>query len=70
MKPYRVTKIIQEIKFQVISDELGEKKCFQSEWFTNYLRITVVLCEKAHYGKSLIPAFEEFFASIDKILYW
>ena len=33
-----------------------------------YLRQTVVFCEIAPYGKSSISIFEEFFASIDKIL--
>ena len=34
--------------------------------FTKYLRLTIVLCEIAHYGKSLISVFQEFFASINK----
>ena len=35
--------------------------------FTKYLRLTLVLCEIADYGKSLISVFQEFFASINKI---
>ena len=33
-----------------------------------YFRQTVALCEIASYGKSSISTFQEFFASIDKIL--
>ena len=35
--------------------------------FTKYLRLTLVSCEAAHYGKSVISVFQELFASIDKI---
>ena len=37
--------------------------------FTKYVRLSLVFpCEIAHYGKNLISVFQEFFASINKIL--
>ena len=36
--------------------------------FTKYLRLTLISCEIAHYGKSLSFVFQEFFARIYKIL--
>ena len=35
-----------------------------------YLAFPVVHCEIAHYEKSLISVFQEFFGSIDKISFW
>ena len=35
--------------------------------FTKYFRLILVLCEIAHYGKSLISVFQRFFATINKI---
>ena len=34
---------------------------------TGYLRLALFLCEIAHYRKSLISVFQEFFASINKV---
>ena len=36
------------------------------QWLTEYLRLTLVLCEIAHSEKSLIYVFQEFSASINK----
>ena len=36
--------------------------------FPKYLTQTLVLCEIAHYGKSSISFFQQFFANFDKIL--
>ena len=36
------------------------------QWLTEYLRLTLVLCEIAHNEKSLIYVFQEFSASINK----
>ena len=36
------------------------------QWLTEYLRLTLVLCEMAHSGKSLIYVFQEFSASINQ----
>ena len=35
--------------------------------FTKYFRLTQFSCEIAHYGKSLISIFQEFFASTNKM---
>ena len=39
------------------------------EPFTKYLRLTLVSCEIAHYGKSLISVFQQVLASIEKKFY-
>ena len=36
--------------------------------FTKYLKLTLVSCEIAYYGKSLISVFQEFFA-ITKVIF-
>ena len=38
--------------------------------WTKYLRQTLVLCVIGHCGKSSISIFQEFFASIEKWLFW
>ena len=38
------------------------------QFWPKYFRQTVVFCEIAPYGKGSIPIFQEFFASIEKIL--
>ena len=37
--------------------------------FTKYLRLTLVSCKIAHYGKSLISVFQEFFANINNKIF-
>ena len=66
MKGLRVTKIVKEIKFEGIWDNLESKKCFQSQSFTKYLRLTLFSSEIANYLKSLMSNFQELFASINK----
>ena len=63
----RVTKIVRGIKFEGVWVEFKSKNCFQRQSFTKYLRLALVSCEIAHYEKSLISVFQEFFASISKI---
>ena len=66
MKDLRVTKIAKEIKFEGVWGELEANKYFLRQLFTKYLRLTLVLCEIAHYGKILSSVFQGFFASINK----
>ena len=40
MKGLRVTKIVNEIKFEGVWEELVGKNCFQRQSFTKYLRET------------------------------
>ena len=42
MKDLRVTKIVNEIKFDGVWDELEGKNCFHRKSFTKYLRQTLV----------------------------
>ena len=43
VKDFRVTKIVKEIKFEGVWDELESKAGFQRESVTKYLRLTLVL---------------------------
>ena len=43
MKGLRVTKIVKEIKFEGVWDELESKNGFQRQSVTKYLRLTLVL---------------------------
>ena len=38
----RITKIVKEIKFEVVWGELEAEKCFQRQSFTKYLRLTLI----------------------------
>ena len=42
MKGLRIIKIVKEIKFEIVRGELEARKCFQTESFTKYLRLTLV----------------------------
>ena len=42
MKSFRVTKLLEEIKFQEVWGELGPKNRFPIQSFTKYLRQTLV----------------------------
>ena len=42
VKGLRVTKIVYQIKFEVVWSELEAKNCFQRQSFTEYLRQTLV----------------------------
>ena len=46
----------------------AQKLSLNLQSVTKHLRLTLVLPEIAHYGKSLFSIFQEFFARIDKIL--
>ena len=67
MKDLRVTKIVKEINFEGVWNELESKKCFQRQSVAKYLRLTLVSCEIARHGKSLIAIFRDLFASTNKI---
>ena len=41
MKGLRVTKIVKEIKFEGVWDELEAENYFQIQSFTNYLKLTL-----------------------------
>ena len=67
MEGLRIIKIVKQIKFEIVRGELEARKCFQRESFTKYFRLIFdFLYEIAHYGKNLIPAYEEFLCSINK----
>ena len=42
MKGLRVTKIVKEIKFEGVWDELEAKNCSQRQLFTKYVKLTLV----------------------------
>ena len=65
LKGIRVIKVFKEIKFECVLDEWQPMKCFQRELFPKYLRLFP--CKIAHYGKTLISAFQEFFANSNKM---
>ena len=68
MKVLKVTKIVKKIKFEGVWDKLESKKGLQRQSVTKYLRLTLKFsCEIAHYWKSFIAIFRDFFASINKI---
>ena len=67
MNGLRVSKILKEIKFYGVWDELEAKKYFQRQPFIKYLRLTLVSMRNRALGKSLISVLQRFFASIDKI---
>ena len=46
-KGVRVTKIVKEIKFEGVWDELGSKKLFQRQSVTKYLRLTLVFMKNS-----------------------
>ena len=68
MKSLIVTKIVKEINFEEVWDELESKKDFQRQSVIKYLRLTLFFKCNSEKGKSLISFFPEFFASIAKIL--
>ena len=67
MNGLRVTKIVKRNKFGRVLGELEAKKIFERQPFTGYLRPALVFMKIVPYGKSLISAFEEFFASFNKM---
>ena len=42
MKGLRLTRIVEEVKFEGIWGQLEAKNCFQRQSFTKYLRLTLV----------------------------
>ena len=60
-------KIVKEIKFEGVLIDLELNKGLQRQSRTKYLRLAVVSCETAHYAIKLIAAFQECFASFNKI---
>ena len=68
MKGFRVTKMVKEIKFEGVWGRVRSKKCFQRQPFTIYLRLTLVFMWNSIVGNGLISVFQEFFASIKKML--
>ena len=67
MKSLIVTKIVKEINFEEVWDELESKKDFQRQSVTKYLRLTPFFKCNSEKGKNLISIFQEFFARNDKI---
>ena len=70
MKDLTVTKVVKEIKFEGVWAGLEAKKCFQRQSFTKYLRLILVSCEIAHYGKSLNSIFQKFFLVLTRFSFW
>ena len=64
MKSLIVTKIVKEINFEEVWDELESKKDFQRQSVTKYLRLTPFFKCNSEKGKNLISIFQEFFARI------
>ena len=54
MKDIEVTEIRKEINFKGVSGKIEPEKSFQRKPVTKYLRLTLVLCEVARYGTTLI----------------
>ena len=67
MKGVRVTKIVKENKFEGVWDELEAKNCFQRQSFTKDLSLTLVFMRNSALRSSLISAFKEFYANINKV---
>ena len=67
LKGLRVTKIVQEIKFEEVSGELEAKACFHGLSFTKYSRLTLVSTWNSALRVKFNFCFTEFFASIYKI---
>ena len=68
MKGLRVIKTVEKIKFEEVWGELESRKRFQRQSFIKYSRLTLVfIWNSAHYGKSLLPVFWDFFAINNQI---
>ena len=67
MNGLRVTKIFKRNKVGRVLGESEAKRFFERQPFTGYLRPALVFMKIVHYGESLVSAFEEFFASFNKI---
>ena len=52
-KGLRLSKIIEEINFQGVWDELGSRKVFQRQSLTKYLRLTLLLMNNWGLGEKL-----------------
>ena len=59
---------MKEINFEAVLGELEEKKVSRDNHSQNIWDWLCFSCEITHCGKSLISVFEDFFASIKKIL--
>ena len=68
MKGLRVTKLVKEIKFEEFWGELDSKKVLQSQSFTKYVRLNLVLMWNSAPREKINFCFSEFFASIKKFL--
>ena len=47
MKGLRLTRIVEEVKFEGIWGQLEAKNCFQRQSFTKYLRLTLVFMQNS-----------------------
>ena len=68
MKCLRVTKLVKEIKFEGVWDDLEAKNVSKDNHSQNIWDWPWFSCEIAHYWKSLISVLEEFVASTKKML--
>ena len=68
MKSLIVTKIVKEINFEEVWDELESKKDFQRQSVTKYLRLTPFFKCNSEKGKSFISFSKSFLLGFAKIL--
>ena len=67
MKGSKVTKIIEEVKFEGVLKKLETKKQYlQRQSQTKYCRLTLVFIRNSTLREKFNFFFQEFFASIDK----
>ena len=70
MKGLRVTKIVQEIKFEEVSGELEAKACFHRLSFTKYSRLTLVSTWNSALRVKFNFCFTEFLLAFTKFSFW
>ena len=68
MKCLRVTKLVKEIKFEGVWDDLEAKNVSKDNHSQNIWDWPWFSCEIAHYRKGLVPVFGEFVASTEEML--
>ena len=67
VKDIKVTNIVKEIKVEEVWIKLEAKNCFQRQSFTKDLSLTLVFMRNSALRSSLISAFKEFYANINKV---